>query len=202
MVGRECDAVLMHVSTDYVFDGAKGRPYEESDAPNPLSVYGNTKLSGEYFVRSTANKHFVLRTSAIYGRSPCRAKGGLNFIELMMKLATDRGEVHVVDDEVVTPTSTVDLAGQMVALSRCDFYGLYHATAEGSCSWHEFAREIFALTRTKVNLKVAGPNEFPAKVPRPKYSVLENCGLKTHKVNVFRQWQEGLREYLSATGRL
>jgi dTDP-4-dehydrorhamnose reductase len=189
----------MHVSTDYVFDGAKGSPYTESDAPNPLNVYGNTKLSGEYFVRGTLDKHFVLRTSAIYGRSPCRAKGGLNFIELMLKLARERGEVRVVDSEFITPTSTAELARQMVALSRADCYGLYHATAEGSCSWHEFAGEIFALTGTKVNLKVAGPNEFPAKVPRPKYSVLENRGLKSHELSVFKPWQEGMREYLSAT---
>jgi dTDP-4-dehydrorhamnose reductase len=194
---QEQGAILMHVSTDYVFDGGKGRPYEESDSPNPLNVYGNTKLSGEYFVRSIADKHFVLRTSAIYGRSPCRAKGGLNFIELMLKLARERGEVRVVDSEVVTPTSTVELARQMVALSRSDFYGLYHATAEGSCSWHEFAREIFSLTSTKANLQVAGPNEFPNKVPRPKYSVLENRGLKNYKINVFSPWQEGVREYLS-----
>jgi dTDP-4-dehydrorhamnose reductase len=198
-----CDigATLVHVSTDYVFDGAKGSPYVESDAPNPLNVYGNTKLSGEYFVRSTLGKHFVLRTSAIYGKSPCRAKGGLNFIELMLKLARERGEVRVVDSEVVTPTSTVELSQQIVALSRSDCYGLYHATAEGSCSWHEFAREIFSLTGTKVNLNIAGPNEFPAKVPRPKYSVLENRGLKSHEVNIFRPWQEGVREYLSSTKR-
>jgi dTDP-4-dehydrorhamnose reductase len=196
VVSRDLGAVLTHVSTDYVFDGAKQTPYEEHDAPRPLNVYGNTKLAGEYFVRSTNEKHFVLRTSAIYGKNPCRAKGGLNFIELMLKLAKERGEVKVVDSEFVTPTPTSEIARQMVALSRCDAYGLYHATAEGSCSWHEFAREIFALTDTKVSLKVAGPNEFPAKVPRPKYSVLENRALKSRGLNMFTSWQDGLRQYL------
>lgn len=196
LTARDIGAVLFHVSTDYVFDGSKVSPYEEQDPPRPLSVYGNSKLAGEYFVRATLEKHFVLRTSAIYGKSPCRAKSGLNFIQLMLKLAKERGEVRVVDSEVVTPTPTSDLARQMVALSRCERYGLYHATAEGACSWFEFAREIFALTDTQVNLKVAGPNEFPAKVPRPKYSVLENRGLKLLGLNTFRSWQEGLREYL------
>ena len=156
MLSRDVGAVLMHVSTDYVFDGSKESPYEEQDAPRPLNVYGNTKLAGEYFVRAATEKHFVLRTSAIYGRSPCRAKGGLNFIELMLKLAKESGEVRVVDSEFVSPTPTTELARQMVVLSRCDSYGLYHATAEGNCSWYEFAKEIFALSSTKVNLKVAG----------------------------------------------
>ena len=201
LVSRDLGAVLMHVSTDYVFDGAKETPYEEQDAPRPLNVYGNTKLAGEYFVRSTTEKHFILRTSAIYGKSPCRAKGGLNFIELMLKLAKERGEVKVVDSEFVTPTPTSEIARQMVALSRSDAYGLYHATAEGSCSWHQFAREIFDLTGTKVSLKVAGPNEFPAKVPRPKYSVLENRALDKHQLSVFKPWQQGLREYLEMRAR-
>lgn len=199
LVAHDIGATLMHVSTDYVFDGAKGAPYVESDAPNPLNVYGNTKLSGEYFVRCSSERHFVLRTSAIYGRSPCRAKGGLNFIELMFKLAKEKGQVRVVDSEVVTPTSTSELARQMVALSRAESFGLYHATAEGSCSWYEFAREVFNFTGTRVNLQVAGPNEFPAKVARPKYSVLENLGLKREKLNVFKPWQEGVREYLYST---
>lgn len=200
LVARELGAVLMHVSTDYVFDGKKGSPYEEHDSPRPLSVYGNTKLAGEYFVRAATEKHFVLRTSALYGKKPCRAKGGLNFIELMLKLARERGEVKVVDNEFVTPTATDELARQIVALSRSDAYGLYHATAEGSCSWHQFAGKIFELTGTQVTLKAAGPNEFPAKVARPMYSVLENRGLKALGLNQFGTWQAGLARYLE--GRL
>jgi dTDP-4-dehydrorhamnose reductase len=195
-VAREVGAVLMHVSTDYVFDGEKHSPYVEDDSPRPLNVYGITKVAGEHFVRCTTDRHFVIRTSGLYGKSPCRAKGGLNFIELMLKLAKERGEVRVVEDEMVTPTSTAELARQIVKLSRSDQYGLYHATAESSCSWYEFAREIFALTETPVRLKAAAPGEFPAKVARPKYSVLENRALKARGLNLFRQWQDGLQEYL------
>jgi dTDP-4-dehydrorhamnose reductase len=196
LVTRDMKATLMHISTDYVFDGAKKSPYTEQDSPRPLSVYGNTKLVGEYFVRSTVENHFVLRTSGLYGKYPCRAKGGLNFVELMLKLAAERSEVRVVDSEFVSPTSTVELARQIVILSRSNSYGLYHATAEGGCSWYEFASEIFALTNSKVSLNVAGPNEFPAKVARPKYSVLENYNLKAQGLNSFKPWREGLREYL------
>ena len=196
LVAREIGAALMHVSTDYVFDGTKGTPYTEGDAPGPLNVYGNTKLAGEYFIRSMTEKHFVVRTSAIYGQSPCRAKGGLNFVELMLKLAKERGKVRVVDSEFVSPTFTAELAEQMVELGHTELYGLYHCTAEGSCSWYEFAREIFALTNTPVELNIAAPNEFPAKVPRPQYSVLENSALKVRCLNLFTRWDEGLRKYL------
>ena len=199
VAARQQGAVLMHVSTDYVFDGSRTAPYFESDAPRPLNVYGITKLAGEYFVRCTTEKHFVVRTSGLFGKHPCRGKGGLNFIELMLKLARERGEVRVVDDEVLSPTSTEELARQMVVLARTQSWGLYHATAEGSCSWYEFAREIFAATDTSVQLKVASPGEFPAKVPRPKYSVLENRTLKLLGLNTFRPWQDGLHEYLGVT---
>ena len=196
-VTRDLGAALIHVSTDYVFDGKKDEPYVENDIPLPLNVYGNSKLAGEYFVRTLNSKHFVLRTSALYGKHPCRAKGGQNFVDLMLRLARERGRVRVVDSEFVSPTPTVDVARQIAALTRCDAYGLYHATAEGSCSWYEFAREIFSVAEIEVKLEAASPSEFPAKVPRPRYSVLENRGLKTLRLNQFEPWQVGLRRYVS-----
>jgi dTDP-4-dehydrorhamnose reductase len=196
IVTRDLGAVLVHVSTDYVFDGKKSEPYIEDDTPLPLNVYGNTKLAGEHFVRSVNPKHLVLRTSALYGKHPCRGKGGLNFVDLMLKLARERGKVRVVDNEVVTPTSTSQLAKQIVVLSRCDAYGLYHATAEGRCSWYQFAKEIFQIANTDVRLDVATAAEFPAKVPRPSYSILENHALKIRRLNLFTTWQEGLCDYL------
>lgn len=197
LVANELSALLIHVSTDYIFDGRKCTPYVETDPPLPLNTYGNTKLAGEYQVRSIAARHQVLRTSGLYGNQPCRAKGGLNFVELMLKLARERGKVRVVNDEFITPTFTAELAEQIVTLSRSDCNGLFHASAEGSCSWFEFAREIFSVTATKVALEAASPGEFPEKVPRPKYSVLENRALSDSRLNCFRPWQEGLRKYLN-----
>ena len=194
---RDLGSVLIHVSTDYVFDGAKDTPYVESDEARPLNVYGRTKLEGEQFVQDINPKRFVLRTAALYGSHPCRAKGGQNFVDLMLRLARERGRVRVVDNEFTSPTATADLARQIASLSRSDAYGLYHATAEGSCSWYEFAREIFRMAEVPVTLEVASPNEFPAKVPRPAYSVLENRKLKSQNLNLFRPWQDGLHAYLS-----
>lgn len=195
---RRADATVIYVSTDYVFNGKKSLPYLEHDVTAPLNVYGITKLAGEHITAATARKHFILRVSAIYGLQPCRGKGGLNFVELMLKLSQERDKLRVVDDEFVTPTATAEIAGQLVALSRSTSYGLYHGTAEGSCSWYEFAHEIFYATGTKVRLEKADPGEFPSKVARPKYSVLENAALKAHQLNVFSGWREGLQGYLNA----
>jgi dTDP-4-dehydrorhamnose reductase len=195
---KRADATVAYVSTDYVFDGKKSAPYLETDAAAPLNAYGITKLAGENFTAAIAPKHFVLRVSAIYGQQPCRAKGGLNFVELMLKLSRERDELRVVDDEFVTPTPTAQIAAQLVALSCSDHYGLYHGTAEGSCSWYEFASEIFRVTGARVRLEKARPGEFPAKVPRPKYSVLENGALRAAGLNVFTDWREGLNGYLAA----
>jgi dTDP-4-dehydrorhamnose reductase len=199
-VANALGSVLLHVSTDYVFDGSKQAPYVESDCPMPLNVYGNTKLAGEYFVRTMARKHFVVRVSGLYGANPCRAKSGDNFVRLMLRLSKERDEIRVVDDEVLTPTSTADVAKQLVAMTRLDKYGLYHATAQGSCSWHRFAAKIFELSGAKVKLLVARSDEFPKKVPRPKYSVLENAALKAAGLDIMKDWQDGLREYMASIG--
>lgn len=198
VVCNEIDRPLLHISTDYVFDGKKDRPYSEADRPMPLNVYGNTKLSGEHFIESMAKKYFILRVSGIYGKNPCLAKGGRNFVDLMMKLSQERPEVRVVDDEILTPTFTEDIAAQIVKLAHTGTaeYGLYHCTAEGWCSWYEFAKEIFALAKSKVILNKATPGEFAVKVNRPKYSVLENGFLKEQHLNIMPPWQDGLKRYL------
>lgn len=200
IVTRDEGAALAHISTDYVFDGTKATAYVEGDEPLPLNVYGNSKLAGECYVRTINPRHFVLRTSALYGHKPCRAKGGVNFVELMLKLAREKGQMDVVDSERVSPTSTAEVAEQVAVLGKTDAYGLYHATAEGSCSWYEFAREILSLAGIPAELNAARHGQFPAKVPRPQYSVLENAALKRAGVNCFTPWQSGLRRYLQHAG--
>ncbi len=197
LICNDLDALLIHFSTDYVFDGKKQTPYIETDRTSPLNVYGNTKVSGEQFVESIAKKYFVVRTSGIYGHNLCRAKGGLNFVELMLKLSKERPEIRVVDDEILTPTCTSEIAKQLLKLPHSDAFGLYHATAEGYCSWYEFAKKIFEITKSSVNLNIANPDEFPMKVLRPKYSVLENANLKKIGLNIFKPWNEALKEYLN-----
>ncbi len=193
---NDIKSTLIHISTDYVFDGSKRAPYIEADKTSPLNVYGNTKVSGEQFIESISERYFVVRTSGVYGHNPCRAKGGLNFVELMLKFAKEKPEIRVVDDEILTPTYTSEIAGLLVRLAFSDAYGLYHATAEGSCSWYEFAKEIFRLSGLNVNLNKANPGEFPMKVPRPKYSVLENSNLKKIGLDNFKPWNTALKDYL------
>jgi len=136
----EQDFALLEFGTDYVFDGEKAAPYVESDAPRPLGVYAASKLAGEYFVRAHAPRHFVVRVSGIYGAAPCRGKQGENFVLTMLRLAKERGAVSVVEDEILTPTYTADIAARVADLVATKAYGLYHLTAEGRCSWYEFTR--------------------------------------------------------------
>lgn len=195
------NSVLLHISTDYVFDGKKNTPYSENDIPNPLSVYGITKLIGEYYIKATMERYFIVRTCGLYGIYRCRAKGG-NFIDTMLKLSKEQKEIKVVGDEILTPTYTLDLANQINELIKTDLYGLYHITNEGSCSWYEFAKAIFEFLNIKVELKEIKQSEFPSTVKRPRYSVLENGRLKSLGINKMRHWKDALQSYLTERKRL
>jgi len=197
-LARTCsalDARLVHVSTDYVFDGAKHAPYVETDCPNPLNVYGASKLAGEYAVLNGGDRHQVVRSSGLYGVRPCRAKGG-NFIDTMFKVAREKPEVRVVDDEILTPTFTADLAGQIRVLALAGPPGLYHATNQGSCSWYEFARLVFELGGLTTPLLPTTVTEFAAPVRRPFYSVLENAALRAAGLDRMRPWRDALTDYM------
>lgn len=194
-VSQKLSSALVHFSTDYVFDGEKKQPYVEDDLPNPLNVYAVTKLAGENFVRNYCDRHFVVRVSGVYGKVPCRAKGG-NFITTMIKAAGERPEVKVVDDEVLTPSSAFDIARNTVALVKNGSYGLYHMTCEGECSWYEFAQAIFEILDLKTPLSSCKSSDFPQTVKRPFYSVLENAELKRIGENVMPGWRDSLESFL------
>ena len=186
---------LVHYSTDYVFDGKKQKPYTEDDRPNPLNVYATTKLSGEYFVRNYCDKSYVIRVSGIYGKVPCRAKGG-NFITTILKLAKEKPEVRVVNDEILTPTPTYHIGKNTAELIKTDAFGLYHMTCEGECSWYEFARVLWEALQLETPLYPARVNDFPQVVKRPFYSVLENKNLNKLGINEMPEWQEALKQFL------
>ena len=196
----KADMPFIHFSSDYVFDGAKKTPYMEDDAARPLNAYGNSKLSGENYALAVNPKTIIMRVGGIYGKNPCRAKGGLNFAQLMLKLAKERPEIRVVDDEIVTPTPTKAIAEQTLILAEEGKYGLFHATCQGQCSWYEFAKAIFEISDVKANLQKAKPGEFSTKVKRPSWSVLENSRLKEAGIDIMPHWRDGLESYLKEMG--
>lgn len=198
-LARACSALgarLVHVSTDYVFDGTKGAPYVESDRPNPLNVYAISKLAGEHAVLADGGDHQVVRSSGLYGMRPCRAKGG-NFIDTMFRLARERPEVRVVSDEILTPTCTADLAAQIRLLALEGPPGLFHATGQESCSWYEFARVIFDVGGLSTPLEPTTVSAFPSPVRRPTYSVLDNAALRAAGLDRMRHWRAALEDYLA-----
>jgi dTDP-4-dehydrorhamnose reductase len=192
---KALDAALVHISTDYVFDGAKKSPYREDDPARPLNIYGISKLAGEFNVMNRMEKYYIIRTSGLYGLHLCLAKGG-NFIDLMFRLSREKDLVRVVDDEILTPTYTADLAAKIMELLSTDAFGLYHITNSGACSWYEFARAIFDLADLDTPLERTTSDEFPSSVERPDYSVLENHRLKAVGLAAMRPWRRALAEYL------
>jgi len=195
-------ARLVHVSTDYVFGHGATRPLLETDLPAPLNVYAASKLAGEHLVAAECPDHLIIRTAAIYGTAPCRAKGGRNFVEMMLHLAATRPEVKVVTDEITTPTYTAALARQMRLLAEKGVPGLYHATCQGACSWYEFAQAIFEESNTQVRLVPARAAEFQSPVKRPEYSVLENRRAQEQNLDIMSPWRDALRDYLAARGNV
>jgi len=195
-LANSLNSILIHFSTDYVFDGNTKSPYKETDQPNPLNIYGQTKLLGEKIVQQICKKYYVIRTSGLYGKHPCRGKGK-NFVDLMLHLSETNKTLKVVNDEKLSPTNTRSLSYQVERILDVKApYGLYHAVSEGSCTWYEFANEIFRIKSIDINVNIAGPNDFPKKTPRPSYSSLKNYKLDKLGFNFMPTWQEGLVEYL------
>lgn len=193
---RNRDIPLVHVSTDYVFGlEPPGRPLRESDLPGPLSVYGVSKLAGEAFVRAAGGRQLIVRTCGLYGRPGTGGKG--NFVRTILRLAAEREELRVVDDQRCTPTSTADLAPAILDLLDRHQWGTYHATNSGDCSWFEFAREIVAVRGLTTRLLPATTAEFPRPARRPPYSVLDCSRLAFAIGAPLRPWRDALADYLA-----
>ncbi len=190
-VCKEFNTTLIHFSTDYVFDGKANVPYKEFDIPNPVTVYGKTKFAGEQLICSICPKHFIIRTSWLYG------KHGKNFVYTMLNLAKTHDELRVVNDQRGTPTNANDLAYTTLKLMQTQVYGTYHCTGEGECTWFEFTQEIMRLCKKDIMITPVTSEEFKSRAERPKYSVLENLGLKSLGLNYMRPWQEALKTFIS-----
>jgi dTDP-4-dehydrorhamnose reductase len=194
---RRLGLKLIHLSTDYVFDGAKMGPYVEWDATGPLSVYGRSKLLGEEWVRQQCPDHFIVRTAWLYGLP------GPNFITAILARARSlgpAGELKVVADQRGTPTSTLALAPQLLALARTEAFGTYHATCQGDTTWHGFARLILETAGIKVQLTPCTTKEFPRPAPRPANSVLDNRLLQVTGLDHMPSWQAAFKEFWEAYG--
>lgn len=197
-VCADFSAKLIHVSTDFVFDGTKKSPYTEQDKPNPQSVYGATKLDGERAVLSVLPGAVIVRTSWVY--SPF----GHNFMKTMLRLAQERDELSVVNDQMGTPTNAIDLARTLLLIadaigrnSKHDFGGIYHFSNEGACSWHDFAKKIFELQHISIKVNAIPTSQFPTPAKRPSYSVLDKRKIKEVFGVKPQAWEVGLQEALS-----
>jgi len=189
MACRDIGALLVQISTDYVFDGGKGTPYVEDDAPCPLSVYGESKLAGEMNA-AFAPEYLIVRTQWLYGLH------GKNFVETMLRLGAEKNEVMVVDDQIGSPTWTVDLSQAIVALIDSGCRGIYHAANSEYCSWNDFAAAIFEESGLKVIVKPMTTTELNRPACRPLYSTLDCTKLFTETGYYPQSWRMALQEYL------
>ena len=201
-VCKKHDTILLHVSTDFVFDGNASKPYTEDEIPNPTGVYGQTKLDGEKAIQTTFGRYFIIRTSWVYSQF------GNNFMKTMLRLASERDSISVVNDQIGTPTNAVNLADVLIkiichtersrsALSNIPHptpnFGIYNFSNEGQCSWYDFAKEIFEINNIKIDLKPIPSTSFPTPAKRPKYSVLDKTKIKRTFGFEIKNWEESLK---------
>lgn len=188
-----CGAKMVYLSTDYVFDGKLGRAYHEFDQPNPLNIYGKSKLAGEIAAKHYLNRLLIVRTSWLYG-------DGNNFVQTMLKLGERQTEIKVVNDQYGSPTSTVDLASVILQLVETEYYGVFHAANTGCVTWYDLAKQIFELTgNQQVKLISQSTKESGRSASRPAYSPLQNLMLAFTIGDIMRDWKEALRDYLKGT---
>ena len=188
------DVKLIHVSTDFVFDGSNNKPYTETQITNPKGVYGQTKLDGEKAIQQVFSKYYIIRTSWVYSQF------GNNFMKTMLRLASERTALSVVNDQIGTPTNAVDLAEALVQIilsanqqPTTDNYGIYNFSNEGECSWYDFAKKIFEINNVSIDLSAIPTEQFPTPAQRPKYSVLDKSKIKTTFGITIKTWEESLK---------
>lgn len=191
---KKNNTTLLHISTDFVFDGEKTSPYTEEDLPNPKGVYGQTKLDGEIEIQKMWEKHFIIRASWVYSQF------GNNFMKTMLRLASERDSIAVVNDQIGTPTNAVDLAEVLVQIilidnrqSTTDNYEIYNFSNEGQCSWYDFAKKIFEVNNITINLQPIPTSSYPTPAKRPKFSVLDKSKIKKVFGVEITNWEEGLK---------
>jgi len=194
LVCDEQGAVLIHISTDFVFDGDKTEPYIETDTPKPISVYGASKLKGEVEIQKTLKKHFIIRTSWLY------SEHGTNFMKTMLRLAETRDEISVVSDQIGTPTYAGDLADVILKIisSKNTNFGLYHYSNEGQTSWYGFAKAIFEGSNLKIKTTPIKTEAYPTPAKRPVYSVMDKTKIKSITGIETRNWQDSLKKAIAS----
>jgi dTDP-4-dehydrorhamnose reductase len=193
---KEYDIILIHISTDFVFDGTNKTSYKEEDTPNPTGVYGLTKLQGEKAIQETFEKYFIIRTSWVYSQF------ANNFMKTMLRLASERDSLSVVNDQIGTPTNAVDLAEALISIitqtynlqpTTYNLFGIYNFSNEGQCSWYDFAKEIFEINSIKINLSAIPTTSFPTPAKRPAFSVLDKTKIKKVFQVEIKDWKESLK---------
>lgn len=193
-VCNQFDVKLIHISTDFVFDGSNDKPYTESQTTSPKGVYGHTKLDGEKAIQQVFSKYYIIRTSWVYSQF------GNNFMKTMLRLASERTSLSVVNDQIGTPTNAVDLAEALVKIilynnqePTTNNFGIYNFSNEGQCSWYDFAKKIFEINKVSIDLSAIPTEQFPTPAERPKYSVLDKSKIKATFGIIIKTWEESLK---------